>query len=275
MRDALQERFAGNRADRILISRLVRYFSDKENTSGLNDGGGIRAGVKRASPGPGEGSVAKKAKVEGTSDAETWCTLVDVSVLLPARKRMHVKFRPTELVLYPTKPDGTMPDTVVSWSSVSRAICTPTPDKAASKTPSWTVTLLVDRNGSQSDDPKRKPFEFPHTVVFSFDQGSVAVCKGSPDTSVATTPPDSKRAVFDALEQALKSPVFEPEAVPVSARSKQPPKLHIDACLGAKPCFLYLLPIGILVGYKKPILFAPSAQVNLPAFAFDDVEFTL
>lgn len=253
------ERFGEHRADRTLISRVVRYFAEKENTHALNVGA-IRAGIKRPSPGPGDEAAVKRIKAEDSDDSETWCMLADVSVLMPVRKRMNIKFKKEELVLSAVKADDTTPETTVQYDTVRHAICTPTPDKAPGKAVSWTFTLLVDRSGQPGDDPKRKPFEFPHAVVFSFDEGALAVHRGNPATAApATLPADSKNVLCTVVRQALGKTVLEPE-VPLG-RSKKTHKPQIEAYLGAKQSFAYLLPAGVLVGYKKPLLFAPSEQV--------------
>ncbi|KAI9024095.1 hypothetical protein DFJ74DRAFT_667274 [Hyaloraphidium curvatum] len=257
LRDALEARFT-DAGDRTLICRVVRHFADKENS---DPAGSLAAsnGLKRASPALADlGPAAKKARAERTvDDSETWCTLGDVSVLLPARKRMNVKFTKDELVLCPTKPDGTAAEIFVRLDAVKTVVVTPSPDKA-SKRASWTFTVLVDGAGSPSKDSKRKPWEYAGAIAFAVEDGSTTVSRGPPQKAASSTPADAKAAVCDAFRQALKRPVLEPAGRGGGSKGR----VHIEACRGAKPCSVYLLSTGILVGYTKPITFVTAEQIS-------------
>ncbi|KAJ3176779.1 hypothetical protein HK101_010374 [Irineochytrium annulatum] len=189
----------------------------------------------------------------------------DLSFTSPVRKKADlVVCSHAVLLVTPGVASLTDPLAVLPTSILRHIACLPTPNK---QKPHYTFCLLTD--ASAADAAKGQAAVEP--ILFGLDDCGtllkVTINEGnSPAKEITHAKPTSKsRELVSLLTRLLPSATMhEPDAKTFTSIKSKPklPLPYLPCHVRAKESFLYLLPNGVLCGFKKPFMFLPASVME-------------
>jgi hypothetical protein len=231
LKTELMDFLAKNPIHASLITRLIQNLTH---------------GTKR--PNESSNDVVKKAKHNYSTESlseDVKFTMHEISFALPLRKKMDLKMGPRLLQI----SIGSSTESVQAMHDVETILCVPTPDKPKN----WTFAVF-----SKTGEP----------FLFSFDESTSKVTSNGS----VMKPLDSKALLFSELKK-FGQQVIEPSGASfttsrllTSMSEYNAKSRHVRswiACnIGVKDAFVYLLPKGVFVGFKKPLQWYPFSQME-------------
>lgn len=200
-----------------------------------------------------EGPKAKKRKLSDSSPTETFDSITDVSFSIPQRKKLKLELsqHAQKGSLRATNTATSSTEFGLQWQNIEYCVCVPVPEKAQ---PQYNYCIFPrdEENGEQ--------------ILFTIPGGKMK--PGAITSGEVVDPEESyKDAVTRMLNKRLKNPVAEPNekdfvSQVAQAHRKGEKAVHVKAFRGSKDGFLFLLPLGLLYGFKKPLLFFPFHTIN-------------
>ncbi|KAI8148021.1 hypothetical protein BJV82DRAFT_594300 [Fennellomyces sp. T-0311] len=212
-----------------VVQRLINYYHDK------------LARVENDKE--EEEREHKKRKIDRSPTTDIVATMVDISFLLPARKKYNLILTTHQLILVNPKTDQV--EHTFDLSKVQIGVCVPSP----APTKGHTLTLFF----AQPDtDP----------ICFSIQQQNTIQ---RADDTLTVEEENHKHAVLTQLLMDQGVRVTQPSktyftSTLVSAttgKRSEEDRFYANGYLKAKEGCLYFLPEGVLYGFKKPVSFYP------------------
>ncbi|KAK5171451.1 uncharacterized protein LTR77_004596 [Saxophila tyrrhenica] len=191
----------------------------------------------------------------------------DVSVQIPARKKLKLSIQRTEV------DDRMAAIALVNQSTeavehrlqphrLEAVFVMPVPDKTVRQN----YFVVMPKAGELSSDGK--PAE---PMVFTMAETPVSASVTHCDRSLPTSEDDTHVSLTErALERILvphHKRITRPDAAEFASSRPQPHRkgekaYHVNAHSGSKEGYLYFLPNGILFGFKKPVRFFPFSAIE-------------
>ncbi|KAI4172267.1 MAG: hypothetical protein LQ343_003702 [Gyalolechia ehrenbergii] len=197
---------------------------------------------------------SKKRKLSPSiPDHDAADSITDLSFSIPQRKKLKLEFSRNrqEGALRATNPTTTSTEFSLQWQEIEYCVCVPVPEKAQ---PQYNYCIFPrdEEHGEQ--------------ILFTVPGGKMKPEAITCDDVV--DPEESyKDVVTRMLNKRLKNPVLEPDekefvSQVAQAHRKGEKAVHVKAFRGSKDGFLFLLPLGILHGFKKPLSFFPFHAIH-------------
>lgn len=202
---------------------------------------------------------SKKRKLEpeahGTAEwAEgTFQAFNDISFSIPQRKKLKLTLgNLPKLGARAISADGET-EIYITWADVQEVICLPVPEKAQAQ---FNFCLLPSNPGAE---------QIVWTVPETVPKPST-LAEGTAVTEIKTFRSLMLPIINDALKAYRKKVVVPDDAEfasqVVQGNRKGETAYHVKAFRGAKEGFLFLLSIGILWGFKKPLELYPFDSID-------------
>ncbi|KAF2018249.1 Rtt106-domain-containing protein [Aaosphaeria arxii CBS 175.79] len=211
-----------------------------------------------------QNGTAKGADTANLLSASTtaWKTYTGVSFSIPQRKKLTL-----ELVsgkgggVRGIGADGKV-EFGIAWKDVDQIFCLPVPEKA--KRQHNFIVLPVYGDGVNPLPEDRKDAPPPDPILWTFEEAS--------GKNIIEGEDPGPRPIASAINESVKSAgirkqvVFpDPEefvSAIVQSHRKGEKGYHVKAHRGSKEGYLFFTSIGILYGFKKPLLFFDFAAIT-------------
>lgn len=191
-------------------------------------------------------------------------TLPDVSFSIPQRKKLHL-----QLVGAASAGDssgggirgcsggGANVEFGIGFRDIEQVFCLPIPEKAKRQ---WNFIVIPKNNDGVNAVPEGTTV--PEQIVWTFQEptnkeleaGAEAGPEAMAERLGKFLAPFGKKVIFPIKEE------FQ-SAIPQSHR-KGEPGFHVKAFRGSKEGFLFLTSVGIIFGFKKPLLYFSFGSVE-------------
>ncbi|KAJ9607873.1 hypothetical protein H2200_007952 [Cladophialophora chaetospira] len=187
----------------------------------------------------------------------------DISFSLPQRKKLHlgiaqygtdINSKDTSFVIFTRNPSTNEVDMEVPLSQFAYALRLPVPEKAAKQY----NFVLLPKSGTSTEP-----------IIWSVNAGPLKSCS-VPNAQLVEVAPGPEDVLESALgfvlrqfhiSLSLPTPEEFSSATPESHR-KNDKAYHVKAFRGSKDGFLFFLSNGIFFGFKKPLAFFASEDVE-------------
>ncbi|KAF4535726.1 putative negative regulator of dna transposition protein [Lasiodiplodia theobromae] len=223
--------------------------------------------------------ATKKRKIEGGAEAAAgagtigaWTnsaagadfTLPDVSFSIPQRKKLHLQLVAASGAgdssgggLRACSGGGANVEFGIGFRDVEQVFCLPIPEKAKRQ---WNFIIIPKGNDGLSTAPEGTTP--PEQIVWTFQEPTKKELEGGAETGPefmaerlnGFLTPFGKKVVFPTKEEFQST-------IPQS-HLKGEPGFHVKAFRGSKEGFLFLTSVGIVFGFKKPLVYFSFGSVE-------------
>ncbi|KAL9008850.1 MAG: hypothetical protein Q9173_006070, partial [Seirophora scorigena] len=179
--------------------------------------------------------------------------ITDVSFSIPQRKKLKLSLsrNPDQGSIKACNPSTNETEFAIPWTSIEYCLCVPVPEKAQ---PQWNFCIFPTEG------------EGHEQILFTIPGGNVKGDAIHTDTQFG--PEESyKDVVMRMMNQKLNRKISEPNEKEFASQVAQAYRkgekaVHAKAFRGSKDGYLFLLPDGIVWGFKKPLAFFPFHAIT-------------
>ncbi|KAL8958970.1 MAG: hypothetical protein Q9193_004080, partial [Seirophora villosa] len=217
----------------------------------------VRLFISASTPGQQPPPLSKKRKLEDVNHAsitpDQADIITDLSFSIPQRKKLKLSLsrNPDQGCIKACNPSTNETEFGIPWRSIEYCVCVPVPEKAQ---PQWNFCIFPTEG------------EGHEQILFTIPGGNVKGDTIHSDTHFG--PEESyKDVVMRMMNQKLRRKISEPNEKEFASQVAQAYRkgekaVHAKAFRGSKDGYLFLLPDGIIWGFKKPLAFFPFHAIT-------------
>ncbi|KAF2466869.1 Rtt106-domain-containing protein [Lindgomyces ingoldianus] len=213
------------------------------------------------SNGVSDGAIGGLGRLAST-DMKAWRSYPSVSFSIPQRKKLTLELvtNKAEGGIRGLSADGKV-EFGIAWKDVDQVFCLPVPEKAKRQHNFVVLPIHGDGVNPVPEHLKASP---PEAIVWTFEEATGKNIIEGEDPG----PGPMAEAIHHCLIQAGtgKSVIFPTaedfQSAIVQNHRKGEKAYHVKAHRGSKDGYLFLTSVGIIFGFKKPLLFFDFSSIN-------------